>query len=85
VAVEKVRFLQKPMKIGDRKCPGDPQKLFIGQPGAILFLAISEGRLFQQPLAKSLTVSEAQGEAPKGEVMVRVLMSGVRWLSQTQT
>jgi hypothetical protein len=48
VPVEKVSFLKKRRKMGDRKCLGDPRKSLIGHPGAILFLAFSFGRLFQQ-------------------------------------
>jgi hypothetical protein len=37
VAVEKVAFLEKLPKFGDRRCPGDPRESFIAYPDAILF------------------------------------------------
>jgi hypothetical protein len=35
VAVEKVAFLEKLPKFGDRRCPGDPRESFIAHPDAI--------------------------------------------------
>jgi hypothetical protein len=49
VGVEKVAFLQKQPKLGDRKCLGKPRKSFVGHPDAILFLRISREGVFQQP------------------------------------
>jgi hypothetical protein len=51
VAVEKVAFLEKLPKLGDRKCPGDPRESFIAHPDAILFLRFSREGVFQQPQA----------------------------------
>jgi hypothetical protein len=58
VPVEKVSFLKKRRKMGDRKCLGDPRKSLLGHPGAILFLAFSFGRLFQQALGISHSEAE---------------------------
>jgi hypothetical protein len=49
VAVEKVGFSEKSRKSGDRKCPGDWEKLFVGLRDAIQFLQIPSERVFQQP------------------------------------
>jgi hypothetical protein len=57
VAVEKVAFLEKLSKFGDRKCPGDPRESFIGHPDAILFSRLSREGVFQQPRLIS-TVSQ---------------------------
>jgi len=54
VAVEKVAFLEKLSKFGDRKCPGDSRESFIGHPDAILFSRFSREGVFQQPQAISL-------------------------------
>jgi hypothetical protein len=54
VAVEKLHFLQNSRNLGDRKCLERPRKSFVGHPGAILFLRISQEGVFQQPQAISL-------------------------------
>ncbi len=53
MAVEKVAFLEKLPKFGDRKCPGDPRESFIGHPDAILFSRLSREGVFQQPRLSS--------------------------------
>jgi hypothetical protein len=55
VAVEKVAFLEKLPKVGDRKCPGDPRESFIAHPDAILFSRFSREGVFQQPQAITQT------------------------------
>jgi hypothetical protein len=60
VAVEKVAFLEKLSKFGDRKCPGDSRESFIAHPGAILFSRFSREGVFQQPQAFALTILREQ-------------------------
>jgi hypothetical protein len=55
VAVEKVAFLEKLPKFGDRKCPGDPRESFIARPNAVLFSRFSRDGVFQQPQALAST------------------------------
>ena len=54
VAVEKVAFLENPLKFGYRKCLGDPRESFIAHPDAILFSQFSREGVFQQPQAITL-------------------------------
>jgi hypothetical protein len=49
VAVEKVAFLEKLPKVGDRKCPGNPRESFIAHPDAILFSRFFLEGVFQHP------------------------------------
>jgi hypothetical protein len=51
VAVEKVAFLEKLPKFGDRKCPDDPRESFIARPDAVLLSRFSREGVFQQPQA----------------------------------
>jgi hypothetical protein len=60
VAVEKVAFLKKLSKFGDRKCPGDSRESFIAHPDAILFSRFSREGVFQQPQAFALTILREQ-------------------------
>jgi hypothetical protein len=46
VAVEKLGISGIGANLGDRKCPGDPRRSFIGHPRAILFLANFSGVSF---------------------------------------
>jgi hypothetical protein len=55
VAVEKVAFLEKLPKFGDRKCPGDPRESFIEHPDAMHFRRKFCERVFQQLQALALT------------------------------
>jgi hypothetical protein len=49
VGVEKVAFLERLPKFGDRKCPGDPERIvYIAHPDAILFSRFSREGVFQQ-------------------------------------
>jgi hypothetical protein len=64
VAVEKLGFSEKSRKSGDRKCPGDSEKSFVGLPDAIQFLQIPSGRVFQQPLLLSPPISKCDGTPP---------------------
>jgi len=58
VAVEKVAFLEKLPKLGDRKCPGEPRESFIAHPDAILFSQFSREGVFQQPQAITPTTKD---------------------------
>jgi hypothetical protein len=54
VGVEKLDIPENQDNLGDRKCPDDPRKSFIGHSDAMQFLQICDKRVFQQPLANSL-------------------------------
>jgi hypothetical protein len=58
VAVEKLAFLPKQPKLGDRKCLGEPRKSFIRHPDAILFSRISREGVFQQPRLTTIVTAE---------------------------
>jgi hypothetical protein len=61
VAVEKVAFLEKLPKVGDRKCPGNPRESFIAHPDAILFSRFFREGVFQQPRLVSSIVWNCGG------------------------
>jgi len=53
-AVEKLVFCTNGLKSADRKClPGQRESL-VGHPGAINFLRVLRGEVFQQPQPKAL-------------------------------
>jgi hypothetical protein len=46
VAVEKVAFLEKLPKVGDRRCPGNPRESFIAHPERFYFRDFSGKEFF---------------------------------------
>jgi hypothetical protein len=62
VAVEKVAFLEKLPKVGNRKCPGNPRESFIAHPDAILFSRFFLEGVFQHPLAAGAERTGMLGE-----------------------
>src|ERR1019366_9461240 len=56
VAVEKLGFPENWLKTDDQKCIRIRRKSFIGHPGATIFPCALGERVFQQPLALSLTI-----------------------------
>jgi hypothetical protein len=57
VAVEKLGISVIRQNLGDRKCPGEPRKSFIGHPDTICFQRIYGKGVFQQPRLFSTTES----------------------------
>jgi hypothetical protein len=57
VGIEKLLFCTIGLKSGDRKCPPDPRKTFVGHPGAMNFPRVSEDEFFNthRPMHSSKT------------------------------
>ena len=62
VGVEKVRFPENRLQMGDQKCIRGRRRSFIGHPSATIFRRDLCKRVFQQPLAISQATVQLAGD-----------------------